>query len=401
MFLVMQSLAHYESSAFWHPKFRDENWDLSELQDERPCAIRDPRKVGLRERPKLPEEGSVQPRARAVTLTHYCEVARYAGLDPFVMLGRAGIHPGALRDPENWISANSILKLVEDSAQLSGRNDFGILLGRCRTFASLGPVALLMRHATTLRDAIDAMIEFRHLLNELLHLDLRDDGRTAVLEWNVIPGLRSTQGINLLAAIAYRVLVDGPGFDWRPARVHFRQARPTHVATFQRLMQCPLEFDSAFDGMSFTSDCLDLTNRYAEPQLVVHARRLLNLMPGMRHDDTILDRTRSTIAMMITDGQVHCDDVARCLGMPVRTLQRRLDAEGESFSGLLNEVRRDLSVRYLSSSNQSITAVAYLTGYSALGSFTRWFVSEFGMSPGRWRKLMRGRDALHLQAASA
>ena len=77
--------------------------------------------------------------------------------------------------------------------------------------------------------------------------------------------------------------------------------------------------------------------------------------------------------------------------MPVRTLQRRLDAEGESFSGLLNEVRRDLSVRYLSSSNQSITAVAYLTGYSALGSFTRWFAGTFGASPQAWRAENAGR----------
>jgi AraC-like DNA-binding protein len=88
--------------------------------------------------------------------------------------------------------------------------------------------------------------------------------------------------------------------------------------------------------------------------------------------------------------------VATCLGVPLRTLQRRLIAEGQPFSGLLNEARRDLAVRYLANSNQSITAVAQLTGYSALSSFTRWFVCEFGMSPKRWRRMMRERDAVHL-----
>jgi AraC-like DNA-binding protein len=336
----------------------------------------------------------VQPRARAVMLTNYCEVARFVGLDPFVMLGRAAIHPGALIDPENWIPGNDVLDLIDDSARRSERDDFGILLGQCRTFASLGPVALLLRHSATLGDAILAAIHYRHLLNELLEIDLRDDGRTAILEWNLIPGLRSTQGANLLAAIAYRVLVDG--FDWEPECVHFRQAKPNWIATFAQLIQCSLDFESAFDGMSFMSECLELPNCHAEPELVVHAKRLLDLMPGIRHDDSILDRTRSTVAMMISSGSVHSQDVARCLGMPVRTLQRRLLADGHSFSSLLNEVRRDLAVRYLSSSNQSITAVAHLIGYSAIGSFTRWFVSEFGMSPIRWRKLMRKRDTLHL-----
>jgi AraC-like DNA-binding protein len=150
--------------------------------------------------------------------------------------------------------------------------------------------------------------------------------------------------------------------------------------------------------MSFQSNCLELPNRFADPGLVVHARRLLDLMPGVRQEDTMLDRTRRMIAIMISRGSVSSQDVAQCLGMPVRTLQRRLVSEGHSFSSLLNEVRRDLAIRYLGSSNQSITAIADLIGYSAIGSFTRWFVSEFQMSPAKWRKLMRTRDAVHLSA---
>src|SRR5689334_6582004 len=119
------------------------------------------------------------------------------------MFGRAGIHPNALADPENWISAGRMLGLLDDSVRQSGRDDFTVLLGACRTFASLGPVSLLLKHESTLREIIAAMIEYRRLLNELLHLSLRDDGRTAVLEWNLIPGLRSSQGVTLLATIAY------------------------------------------------------------------------------------------------------------------------------------------------------------------------------------------------------
>ena len=77
-------------------------------------------------------------RARAVSLTGYCEIARHVGLDPFAMLSRAGLHPSALNDPENWLPASRILRLLDDSARHSGRDDFSILLGECRTFGSLG-----------------------------------------------------------------------------------------------------------------------------------------------------------------------------------------------------------------------------------------------------------------------
>ena len=341
----------------------------------------------------------MQPRARAVTLTNYYEVARHVRLDPYVMLGRAGIHPSALRDPENWMPANRILNLLRESAFRSGRDDFGVLLGECRSFASLGPVSLLLRHERTLRDLIDAAIEYRRLLNELLHLELRDDGHSAVLEWNLIPGLRSSQGINLLATLAYRVLVEGSGIDWRPECIHFRNS-PAQITTFRRVFGCPIQFDSDFDGMSFSSACLDLPNQLADPELAAHARRLLNLMPGIRHDATMIERTRGALPFLIANGQARAEDVGDCLGVPVRTLQRRLASEGQSFSLLLNETRRELVLRYLGNSNQSITQVAHLTGYSALSSFTRWFISEFGVSPGKWRRSMRRKDALHLHLAA-
>ena len=336
-------------------------------------------------------------RARAVMLTNYTEVARHFGLDPYAMLGRAGLHPSALRDPENWLPAGRILALLEDSARRAGRDDFSVLLGECRTFASLGPVSLLLRHEATLRDIIEAAIEHRRLINELVHIRIRDDGKNVAIEWALVPGLRSTEGINLLATIAYRVLVEGAGCSWQPDCLHFRQSMPEHIATFRRIFGCALEFDAEFDGISCSSASLEAPNAFADPGLAAHARRLLQLMPGLRHNDTMSERTRSTIPFLIANGQANAEDVADCIGVPVRTLQRKLIAEGESFSGLLNETRRELAVRYLGNSTQSITAVAQLTGYSALSSFTRWFVSEFGMSPGRWRRLMRQRDEMHLR----
>lgn len=332
-------------------------------------------------------------------LTNYHAVARYVGLDPFVMLRQAELHPSALADPENWIPAGRALNLLEESAFQSGRDDFGVLLGECRTFGSLGPVSLLLRHESTLGETIGAAIEYRKLLNELLELRLEDDGRSAVLEWSLIPGLRSSQGINLLATIAYRVLVDGSGCNWQPDCIHFRQAEPARLSTFNRIFRCSLEFDSAFDGMSFASTCLSRRNEFAEPELASHARRLLNLMPAVRRNDTMSQRVSAAIALLLSNGQADVETVAQCVGVPVRTLQRRLIGEGKSFSNLLAETRRELAVRYLASSNQSITAVAQLTGYSALSSFTRWFVSEFGMSPKRWRQLTSMRDAPPIESA--
>jgi len=334
-------------------------------------------------------------------LKNYNEVARHFGLDPYVMLGRAGLHPSALRDSENWLPADRILSLLEDSALQSGHDDFSVILGESRTFGSLGPVSLLLRHEATLHDIINGIIEYRQLINELVHINIRNDGQSAIIEWALVTGLNSVEAINLVATIAYRVLVDGAGCNWQPDCVHFRHSAPKNVATLRRVFRCSIEFDSTFDGISCPSESLDSPNEFHEPELVAHARRLLDLMPGIRRDDTAGEAVRSTIPFLIARGATSAEQVADCLGIPVRTLQRKLSSEGESFGVILNEIRRDLAVRYLRNSNQSMTSIAHLTGYSALSSFTRWFASEFGVSPRRWRQLMRQRDSVHVRRIPA
>ena len=346
----------------------------------------------------LDYDGLMQPRARAVMLANYNEIARHFGLDPFAMLGRSGLHPSSLSDTENWLPAEPILRLLDESAAMTGRDDFGILMGERRTFASLGPVSVLLRHEATLGDIIAGAIEYRRLINEITNVNLRTYGSSAILEWNLVPGLHSVHGVDLLATLAYRILVDLAGCNWAPDCLHFRQLPPEQVATFRRVFRCPLEFGSTFDGLSFSSDCLALPNAFADPELTVHARRLLDLLPSIRGEDTLTDRVRSTIPFLISDGKAHAAGVAQHLGMPVRTLQRRLTAEGQSFGQLLNESRRELAVRYLAHSNHPITLIAQLTGYSALSSFTRWFISEFGVPPGKWRKRMMARNERHLRA---
>jgi AraC-like DNA-binding protein len=150
-----------------------------------------------------------------------------------------------------------------------------------------------------------------------------------------------------------------------------------------------LEFNSDFDGMSFASKSLDLENGFGDPELAAHARKLLNLMPAMRQHPTAIDKAKATITLLLPKGEADSENVARCTGMTVRTFQRRLRAEGETFGSLLNDVRRELVERYLADSTHSITAVAELIGYSTLSSFTRWFVTEFKVPPRDWRRSQR------------
>jgi len=94
-----------------------------------------------------------------------------------------------------------------------------------------------------------------------------------------------------------------------------------------------------------------------------------------------LEQVRRTIASSVCDGQPRIGGVARRLGLSVRTLQRRLGERGVAFRAVVEDVRRELAVRYIADRRTPLTDVAFLVGYSELSAFGRAFRRWTGSSP--------------------
>src|SRR5262245_48822803 len=90
----------------------------------------------------LPETLVPTPLLRA-SLTNFVEVARKVGLDPYVQLRRAGISASALLEPEARLPTKSVVRLLEESAQRSGVEDFGLRVGENRPLSTMGPLAIV------------------------------------------------------------------------------------------------------------------------------------------------------------------------------------------------------------------------------------------------------------------
>jgi AraC-like DNA-binding protein len=323
---------------------------------------------------------------RAVTLANYVEVARFAGLDPYEMLRSARISPQQLADDESRIPARPTLQLLDDSARLSGVADFGLLMAECRTFASLGPISLVLVHMPNVRAMIEAMIRYQSHLNDVAAMAIHDDGQSALVEAMFDPSCCNPQAIEYFVAVCYRALSEVTRERWQPECIHFMHRAPPSIAAHRRLFQCRIEFDAAFDGFSCSSAALDLPNPLADDALASHAERLLDMVPVRGIEaHSIVESARRSIYLLIHSGNATVDRVADNLGLHPRALQRALEKEGWSFGALLNDVRRELAQRYLSGDHHSIATIAHLAGYSHQSAFTRWFASEFGSTPAVWR----------------
>lgn len=325
------------------------------------------------------------PTVRAVSLTNYVEVARFVGLDPYAMLRRVRISPESLADAETRLPAAAAVELLTLSAEESGCTSFGLLLAECRTFASLGAVSLVLAHQPDVRAVVESLIRFQRHMNDIIDLQLDDDGDTARLCCHLPPEFSQRQAVEYTVAVFYRALTEVLAGRWRPETVHFAHSAPASAATHRRIFGNRIEFDSDFSGMSCPSAALAIPNPGADADMARNAEDLLSRIPASDPAGSATERARHAIYLLIHSGQASMERVADNLGVHPRALQRLLEKEGQTYAALLNATRRELAQRYLTGSDHSIASIAHLAGYSNQSAFTRWFAGEFGQSPAAWR----------------
>ena len=89
----------------------------------------------------------------------------------------------------------------------------------------------------------------------------------------------------------------------------------------------------------------------------------------------------NTIAPLLPHAEVGANTVARRIGLSERTFSRRLKAESLSFSEILNDLRRDLAMRYLDERSLPVSQIAWLLGFHGPSAFTHACRRWTGKSP--------------------
>ncbi|PJY93912.1 AraC family transcriptional regulator [Pseudomonas donghuensis] len=333
---------------------------------------------------------------RAASLTNYLEVSRHLGLNPHALLAHVGLSAALLDDPNQRIAVSSVVTLLEESARVSGCETFGLRMAELRQLSDFGEISLLLSHQRTLRDALQVIVQYRHLLNDALAIHIEEAGKTVIIREEVVTDLpqRGRQATELAIGVMLRLCAALLGAHWHPISANFTHAAPADLAIHRRIFGCTLVFGSEFNGIVCPAADLDTANPLANEAMARLAQRYLDTLQAGGKLSLELEM-RKTIYLLLPMGRATIEQVAQTQGMNVRTLQRRLEECGVTFSDLVNGVRRDLVIRYLENPSYSLGRIADMLGYSMPSSFTRWFIAQFGMPPASWRAQHDRRHSQH------
>jgi AraC-like DNA-binding protein len=180
-----------------------------------------------------------------------------------------------------------------------------------------------------------------------------------------------------------------------PAAIHLTHRRRKGASVLEGYFAGRVIFGAGVDKISFGKKAGLLPVVRADPYLdeilldyceQALSRRLTN-------SSSLRSRIENATAPLLPHGEAKFDEIAQKLGMSRRTLARRLRAEVLTFAEILRQLRIDISTRYLSEANLSISQIAWLVGFRSVDAFSHSCKRWSGANPKALRDtLLKGNE---------
>jgi AraC-like DNA-binding protein len=316
------------------------------------------------------------------------------GLDADAVIRAQGCDPTVFTDPDNIISFSSIGRLLAHIAEVTHCPYPGLALGRQRGLDASGAVGRAVRLAPDVGTALRAFILNMHLHDRGAVPYLWTDRRRALFGYTLYcTDVTGTDQIHDGAlAIACNMIRELAGPDWRATEIRLFRDPPDDKTPFREHFQAPLRFRAEqaaiiFPGADLERPCvgadaagytramsdLEALNRASGLGFADQVRRVLLrlLVTGVSVGGTTLDRAA----------------IAQLFALHPRTLNRRLRAEGTTFSALLAQARYDIARELLRDTGLAVQDIACALGYAGTAPFTVAFHGWSGMTAATWRTL--------------
>jgi AraC-like DNA-binding protein len=298
---------------------------------------------------------------------------RGLGLEADTVLSAAGVAPATLKDADARIPHQLALSVWREAVRRSADDAFGIHTAEGIRPGAFDVLDYATRTSATLGEGLERLVRYHRILHDVAVVQPSVDGGRAQLT-HALPdhvGELPRHPAEFIVAAWVVVARQATGTDFAPVEVRFRHAPPPELAEHRRLFRAPIRFSSAANGVVLPRSLLDVPLVKADPGLcAVLERQMAELLERMPRSTSFSVRVNQLVAKDLSTAAPSATAAARKLHMSRRTLQRLLQAEGTTFTELVDDLRRDLATRYLREPAIAIAEVAEASAFHR--AFKRW-----------------------------
>lgn len=307
------------------------------------------------------------------------------GFDTDISLAGTGIDLDAER-----VTYRQRIQQVENMLELVGMDGHWLESKKDTSISDYGLLGYAMMSSATLDQAVQIAVKYHRMAGAMFELAFSIDRDEAVLRIeHLLPSGKVGQymvedlfvGVTGLIALLL-------GRNHKPTRICLNYPEPEYSEKHEARFGCDVQFDQPYCEYRF--DAAELNEPLAAADANTariceeSCRKLLN---QMEIEEDIISRICHLL--LSTPGEFpKLDAVAQKLSLGARTLRRRLNELGTSYQKILDDVRRELAIEYLQTTNLTVQEIAELLGYSEVTNFRRAFMRWVELSPYQYRKQM-------------
>ncbi len=284
----------------------------------------------------------------------------------------------------------SELITVFDNARQHGNDpDIGLRMGRANNLGVYGVLGYGMLCSATDIDAVNLALKYQKIIlgsHVSVSMTLEHD-RGVVRVSDSLPRTR--------ARVFYmeQLLSGFLGFNrsmlGREDLLHeirFDYGNPGYRKAYEKTFSCAIRFNAPFNEIVFDKRVLGAQLPNADPETAAACEAICESRLAAFDDEKVLSSKVKQFMRGHWEQQPDMADVAAWMAVDVRTLRRRLLAEGTSFRHVKNSVRRDIAVEHLRGTDLSMREIAALTGFADASSFRKAFYRWTGNHPSYYRR---------------
>lgn len=300
---------------------------------------------------------------------------------------RAGIDPAWVDRPDGALSYRQRLSLFRSAAGLARRPDTALRAGQRQRIADFGLYGYALATSRTFGEALEFGRNHLDLAGPVLRItfELRSDrgvfrSHDPEALGDVLPFVAEFWRSSVITVLSRVLEVPLPLL-----LMTFPYEAPSHAEAYRRAFRCPIEFGSDVMEWHFDAAVLEAPCPNASTVTTRICRDFCERMLSTGDSQTALERQVRSVCLAQLD-VASAPLVAAELGMSLRSLHRRLRAEGVAFKGLLDGLRRSIAVEYLEHTSMPIDEVARRLGFMDPSNFRKTFKRWTGRVPSAYRK---------------
>jgi AraC-like DNA-binding protein len=317
---------------------------------------------------------------------HLVELAARWQVPSAELLAGSNMTEASLADPATRLPLPLIERLIERARALTGEPGLGFHLGLSMRISAHGHLGFAAMTATTLGGALSIAARFAPTRSTAIaiKLEVTGDHALVIIEENAAFG--SARDVIILSLVV-GIWQIGNALTGRSLHggVDIAFSEPSYFARFAALAPGPVRFDQPRHQLVFNKAILDLPLVLSDPAAQSLAREQCE-----RELEAIGPRAAVVAAVRAhlprEDGGFYAlPRIAKKMHMSVRTLKRKLEGDGTSYTELLDEERRGKAMLLLRRDDLAVEEIADRLGYSDAANFTRAFRRWTGTTPKAFR----------------